>query len=128
MTTSFKPLKIRQELLRHYKAVGRPAEFGPDGWQYLMRTDDGEWRSMFITCAAHEGVEWVHASLAASEHVPSYEEMCWMHKAIFGDGYAYQQFVPRTSHVNIHEFALHLWGRLDKSPAMPDFGAEYQSI
>jgi hypothetical protein len=31
-------------------------------------------------------------------------------------------FAPPAEHVNIHERALHLWGRVDGSPVMPNFG------
>ena len=46
-----------------------------------------------------------------------------LHAAVFGAGYAYQVFAPPSEHVNIHEFALHLWGRLDGRSALPEFGA-----
>jgi len=128
MATSFRPLAIRQELRKHYAEVSRPKEYGPDGWHFLLRTKDGQPRSLLISAADHDGIEWAHASIAGSEQVPAYEELTWVHAAVFGDGYSYQCFVPRSSHVNIHEFALHLWGRLDGKPALPDFGAAYGSI
>jgi hypothetical protein len=37
-------------------------------------------------------------------------------------------FAPPTDHVNIHEYALHLFGRLDGTPALPDFTAGSGSI
>ena len=44
-----------------------------------------------------------------------------MHRAVF-PGYAYQVFAPPESHVNIHGNALHLWGRADGKPILPEFG------
>jgi len=37
-------------------------------------------------------------------------------------GYAYQVFAPPSQHVNIHPYALHLWGKVDGSPTLPEFG------
>jgi hypothetical protein len=31
-------------------------------------------------------------------------------------------FAPPSEHVNIHDHALHLWGRLDGARVLPDFG------
>ena len=42
---------------------------------------------------------------------------------VFAPGFAYQVFAPPTRHVNIHEHALHLWGRVDGKSITPDFGA-----
>jgi hypothetical protein len=116
MTTSFAPLVIRRKLGRGDWSA--PVEFGPDGWR-LLRLDGR--RSVLVTCAEHDGVEWVHASIAGEE-LPSYYELKALHDAVFDDGYAYQVFTPRDRHVNIHEHALHLWGRLDGQPALPEFG------
>lgn len=33
----------------------------------------------------------------------------------------YQVFAPPSDHVNIHNYALHLFGRLNGKPALPDF-------
>jgi hypothetical protein len=44
-----------------------------------------------------------------------------MHWAVFFDGYAYEVHAPAKDHVNIHEYARHLWGRKDGKPALPDF-------
>jgi hypothetical protein len=40
---------------------------------------------------------------------------------VFGDRWAYQVFAPPADHINLHNFALHLWGRLDGKPVLPDF-------
>jgi hypothetical protein len=65
--------------------------------------------------------EWVHASMTGAEDVPTYAELGILRQAVYGDGWAYQVFAPADQHVNIHQRALHLFGRLDGKPALPDF-------
>lgn len=118
MSTSFAPLRIKKSLSAVYAGVSVPAEFGPDGFMF---TTEYPKRSFIVTAAERDGVEWVHASVAAPDETPTYRDLKYLHAAVFGDGYAYQIFVPSDRHVNIHENALHLFGRLDKRPAMPEF-------
>ncbi len=121
MTTSFAPLEIRKSLCRSYdQRWSQPNEHGPDGWWFAL----GNQRSVIVSCADYEdGTEWIHASVASPYELPTYEELKRLHLAVFGHGYAYQVFAPPKEHVNIHEYALHLWGRLDGKPALPEFGA-----
>lgn len=117
MSTSLDALRIRKVLGR--KIWSPPEPFGPDGWRFVTNDKRG---SIVVTCADREdGTEYVHASIAWTDRMPSYAEMCLLHTAVFGDGYAYQAFVPRAYHVNIHSYALHLWGRLDGGPILPEF-------
>jgi hypothetical protein len=82
---------------------------------------DGE-RSILAT-------EILHASVAFTDSDPTYADLVVLHRAVFGRRrYSYQCFTPEATHVNIHEHALHLWGRADGQPMMPDFGAELGSI
>lgn len=93
--------------------------FGPDG----ARAVDASLRaSLIVTRADFDGVEWCHASAASPTITKSYELLVALHKTVFGDGFAYQCFVPESDHVNIHETALHLWGRADGLPVLPRFG------
>ncbi len=114
--TSFNPLLIRRRLGRENWAA--PYAFGPDGW--ILEDFNGN-GAVIITCAPVNGDEWVHASMTRKNAVPSYDDLKLLHRAVFGDGWAYQVFAPPMDHVNIHEHALHLWGRLDGRPALPDF-------
>jgi hypothetical protein len=113
--TSFNALRIRRLLGRENWAA--PMPHGPDGWSFM--NFDGR-ASIIISCAPHDGDEWVHASIAR-ERMPDYADLKMLHAAVFGDGWAYQIFAPPSDHVNIHRFALHLWGRLDGKPVLPDF-------
>jgi hypothetical protein len=60
--------------------------------------------------------------------VPDYADLKLLHTAVFADGWAYQVFAPPVKHVNIHEHVLHLFGRLDGSPVLPDFTCGTGSI
>lgn len=114
--TSFDALKIRRKLGRH--DWGAPKRYGPDGWAFPGL--DGQ-SSIIISCAPHGDADWVHASMAHRGWMPTYDELKMLHRAVFGDGWAYQVFPPPSDHVNIHEYALHLFGRLDGRSALPDF-------
>lgn len=141
MSTSFKPIAIRSRL--GAKTWGRPEPFGPDGWRFQEWRDvaDAPWNGVsdnppvarivgeiIVSSADHEmpdgeRVEFIHASIVR-EQLPAYEDLVLMKQAVWGDGgYAYQVFAPACRHVNIHERALHLWGRLDGKPLLPEFGA-----
>ena len=118
MTTNIDILHVRRTLGR--KVWGAPKPYGPDGWT-LVRYDGTQ--SVIITCSdALDGLEWVHASIAGIDQVPSYDDLVLLHEAVWKEkGWAYQPFTPGTEHVNIHNFALHIFGRLDGQPVLPDF-------
>lgn len=96
-------------------------EFGDDGWRFT-----GIGRTILVSFDpdSEPGVEWVHASISyhQSWRMPTYGDLKQMHAAVFGSGHAYQCFVPPGEHVNITANVLHLWGRLDGQPALPNFG------
>lgn len=125
MTASIDGLKIRERLGRTKWNV--PREFGPDGW--LIDRKDGLSRIIVTLGPAADdddftGGDWLHASISVTHRMPTYDELVMLHKAIWPNGYGYQVFAPPSQHVNIHEYALHLWGRLDGYPCLPEFGAE----
>ena len=106
-----------------YQHLGRadwlaPKLFGSDGLVFARRDGTG---SLIASVADLDGVEWIHGSIAYDDRMPTYEDLCLLHRAVFDRGWAYQVFAPETEHVDIHRFALHLWGRLDGAAALPDF-------
>ena len=124
MTTSFDAIGIRRRLGRRHWSPPRP--HGPDGWVFL---NDAEPASLIVSCAPHGGDgEWIHASIARPDSMPTYEDVKLLHAAVFGARWAYQVFAPPDEHVNIHAYALHLWGRLDGQPALPNFTEGLGSI
>lgn len=123
MSTSFDALRIRRVL-----GIGdwmAPKPFGPDGWSFLHRRSDS---SVIVSCSDLTGAEWVHASIAHPDRMPTYDDLKLLHSAVFIGGWAYQVFAPFSDHVNIHEHALHLFGRLDGKPELPDFTGGSGSI
>lgn len=109
-------LTIRRRLGRSVWST--PTPFGPDGWRFSDLGGDGH---IILTCADHEGDQWVHASMSRRGRVPDYADLKHLHAAVYGDGWAYHVFAPPADHVNIHEHVLHLFGRLDGKPALSDF-------
>ena len=88
--------------------------YGPGGVKVIVSYDPD----------SEPGVEWIHASMSheLDYRVPSYMDLKRLHHGVFGDGHAYQCFVPSDEHINIKSNVLHLWGRLDGEPALPNFG------
>jgi hypothetical protein len=120
---TFDALALRKALGRRFWGV--PYEFGPDGWQFDCLFEKG---SVIVSVSPWEdGTEWVHASMSFQRRQPTYEELSYLHRAVWGDGYAYQVFVGGDHHVNIHPNALHLWGTLQGDRQLPDFG-KYRTI
>lgn len=123
---SVDPLRLRRVLGRHDLIVPQP--YGSDGW-VVWRYDRSA--SVIVGCSLFPGdepFELVHASIAHPDSMPTYEELTMLHRAVWGDGWAYQVFAPPSEHINIHEYALHLWGRLDGRPMLPDFTLGLGSI
>lgn len=113
---------VKAVLHEHGIAIENVAPWGPVGLALRTRGRHGR-GSVIITQAEWEGEEWLHASIAWDDVMPDYGDLATLHRAVFGRRrYSYQVFAPSAAHVNIHEFALHLWGRSDGQPAMPDFG------
>jgi hypothetical protein len=121
--SSIDGLAIRKRLGREYWQA--PAPFGEDGWSLDHKVLKGRiivTASDFTSIGAPAGQEWLHASISWADVMPGYDDMVMLHKAVWPAGYAYQVFAPPTQHVNIHSYALHLWGLADGSPILPEFG------
>lgn len=125
MTTSINALQLRAVMGK--RDWQPPEPFGPDGWRMAaaeLHPIGIPVSSVIVTCSpmpGHDG-DIVHASIAHLQHMPTYDELVLLHRAVWGrTGWACQLFVPSPEHVNIHPFALHLWGRRDGRP-MLEFG------
>lgn len=114
------PLHIRKTFGRD--RIGPPVEFGPTGWLFDAVTPSGP--RIIVTTSPHPdivGCDLLHASISYPDRTPTYDDLTRLHQAVFGDGWAYQVFAPPAAHINIHPHTLHLWGRLDGAPMLPDF-------
>lgn len=114
-------LNIRRRLGRG--TWGPPVPFGPDGFAFDTRSGG----RIIVTAAAFVGrgglrADWVHASISHPTVLPTYRELLALRAAVWPHGHAYQVFVPTAEHVNLHPTTLHLWGRADGTPELPDFG------
>ncbi|MFD8496297.1 hypothetical protein [Amycolatopsis sp. NPDC059657] len=111
-------LQIRKRL--GPSAWSAPIVYGPEGFAFKARDDSGH---IVVTgWTEPDGIDWIHASMSRANGVPSYEDLKLLHSAVWPDGNAYQCFVPPDDHINIHERALHLWGRADGTRVLPNFG------
>lgn len=68
-----------------------------------------------------DGHDWIHASIAFQHEDPAYADLVALKAAVFGPvREAYQVFPASARHVSIHDHALHLYGRADGRPVLPD--------
>ena len=98
--------------------------YGPSGVAWIVIMSDGRKGSIIVTQSDQPGdaTEYLHASIAL-DSMPTYADLALLHHAVYGrKRWAYLVFAPLREHVDIHEFALHLWGRADGAPMMPNFG------
>ena len=103
---------------------GPASAFGPCGATFRLYASSGVCNgSVIVTQGDWDGAEWIHASIARQAHMPSYDDLTTLKRGAFGPGrFAFQVFPPDSSHISIHNRALHLWGRADGNSPLPDFG------
>ena len=107
----------------------------PTGWVLVDLGADGAIYEainglVVILSIAHEddGKRWIHLSVSRASNVPSWDELVGVRDAFFGpETLSIQVLAPRTRHVNIHPYCLHLWRCLDGDP-IPDFTRGGNSI
>ena len=119
-----KPLAIRRRLGRAQWAAPQP--YGLGGWLFepLQEHDPR------ILASVHPETPdewWIHASIFRRGRMPDYEDLKLLHAAVFGRRWAYQVFAPPADHINLSPYVLHLWGRADGLPSLPNFG-QYGTI
>lgn len=124
------PLHLRRVMGRKRWAPPRP--YGPSGWRMLaFRHDEiAPIGTIVVTVSEVPGyaeetgdfTDWCHASFSWVDRVPTYDELMLLKSAVWPNGEAYQIHPAEEAHVNIHPFALHLWGRADGARVLPDMG------
>src|SRR5258708_31084408 len=118
---------MRSRLGAHHRlGPGRPPGHGPAGVGIRLYSSSAVCNgSVIVSQAERDGTEWIHASIAREQFMPSYADLVILKQVVFGpDRYAYHVFPPATQHGNIHERALHLWGRADGKPQLPEFACD----
>lgn len=67
---------------------------------------DGQ--TMIIVAA--QGNDWDHVSVSRTSRCPNWPEMEFIRRMFFNDDETVVQFhVPRTDHINVHPYCLHMW-------------------
>lgn len=75
-----------------------------EGW-YLIPV-----RGTTVKVIASEGAGWDHVSVSTRHRCPTWEEMDHIRGLFFRDDETVMQLhVPRSAHINVHPFTLHLW-------------------
>lgn len=101
----------------------------PAGWRLAQTGLDGaSWENpstmqvVFVSVdREHDGRVWLHVSTSFAHRLPTYAELVWVKETWIGrEVTALQVFAPRSKHVNIHPYALHLWHCAD-GDVTPDF-------
>jgi hypothetical protein len=121
------------------KMLSDPKGYGPAGMLVVIEFR-GRKGTVIVTQSPFEeavgAVEYLHASISFHDVMPEYTDLALLHRAVYGRRrWAYQVFAPSASHVSGegmgvwgHEFALHLWGRADGQPVLPDFGSVFGTV
>jgi len=118
-------LGIRLKLGRKNWAV--PVRW-EDGWYFNNKHEKGRVIVSYWYPGEEPNEDWTHASISWKERMPTYEELKLMYQAVFPNSYAYQIFVPDDNHVTYHDHALHLWGRTDGKPVLPEFSQVFDDL
>lgn len=69
-----------------------------------------EMNGRVIGIIASDGLGWDHVSVSLANRCPNWREMCYVKSLFWDDEQAVMQIhVPKSQHINIHEFCLHMW-------------------
>lgn len=61
-----------------------------------------------------ESERWEHVSVSTLRRNPNWQEMCWVKDLFWRDDELVAQFhPPKSDHINIHPYCLHLWRHPD---------------
>ena len=104
----------------------------PLGWDRFHEGADGGWfrhtglgLKAASTVREIDGVWWRHTSVTRYDgRMPRHLDVAFIKREFHGDGYAYGVHPPKAKYVDIHSRCLHVWGRLDGAPVLPEFSAE----
>lgn len=78
---------------------------------------------LFVIVSDQLGWEHVSVSVKGQRRVPTYEEMCYVKDLFWGEEETVMQLhPPKSVHVNLHKYVLHLWRPTDgKIPLPPTY-------
>ncbi len=85
----------------------------PNGTELKILSSDGD-----------DEIAWEHVSVSTEERCPTWEEMDWVKDQFWHNGECVMQLhVPKSDHVNCHQFTLHLWRPIGKKIPRPPANA-----
>lgn len=106
-------------------ALASPPGYGPNGMFEIPGPD----RRAILRVVASEGVpevqgyDFEHVSVSLPVRCPTWEEMDFIKRLFWDDQECVMQLhVPRSRHVNEHQYCLHLWRPLNAEIPMPAIG------
>jgi hypothetical protein len=68
------------------------------------------WRGETLVTIAASGAGWDHVSVSVNGRCPVWAEMCHVKELFFKDDeWVMQLHPPKSDHINIHPYVLHLW-------------------
>lgn len=110
---------IESAYIRVLPAGWQIAQEGADGTSYINKSQ-GIFAILSVS-VEQDGKTWLHLSVSRSSRLPSYDDLLWCKSIFIGDKRkAVQVFPPKSEHINIHPYVLHLWACLAEDP-LPDF-------
>jgi hypothetical protein len=98
-----------------------PVPFMP--YRYVRTREPRNGALMVIASGTTEldGRRWAHVSFSRPRRMPSYDDLALVKERFIGvERKAISVHPPRSEHVSIHAYCLHLWCCLD-GDGLPDF-------
>lgn len=78
-------------------------------------------------CMVSDGMGWEHVSISiqnkgkAVERCPTWAEMCWLKDQFWDvEDCVVQYHPPKSQHISMHNYCLHLWRPTEEVLPMPD--------
>jgi hypothetical protein len=89
---------------------------GRDSGVFMLRPLIHDKTILRVIAASGDG--WDHVSVSTESRCPTWDEMMHVKELFFrNEEYAVQYCPPKSDHINVHPYCLHLWR--DHEGAMP---------
>lgn len=77
-------------------------------------------RFVTLRCMVSDGGGWDHVSVSLADRCPKHEEMEFVRELFFHDDECVVLYsVPRSNHINVHPYCLHMWRQHDVVVPLP---------
>lgn len=105
---------------------GSDSSWGPTG-QFWIKSPVSQAQLCIIASNGYDwqfdSPPWEHVSVSTSKRCPTWEEMSFVRLAFWEDHETVMQLhVPRTKHIDMHPYCLHLWRPIGIEIPMPPEG------